>query len=232
MRVLLCGADMEKLIVEAKYLEVCGHQVRTCQNRSARILLETGREQPDALVIRFQVAGSDLARFFCLIADRYGASMRRIALVHPLQSFDRSLLERQYTQVCATDEQLAALLNDTTDEKMRTLQHEALSAQLNQLGIQRRLRGRKYILLAVEACLSRPDCEIREIYNTIAQRFGTNESNVERCIRFAIESAWNHGSYEKQIDMFGYTCKNRTGRPTNCEMIYMIADRLRNLGVA
>lgn len=232
MRVLLCGSEIGKLHAQAKYLENLGHQVRICQNRSARILLETEQEHPDALVVRFQVAGSDLAQLFYQIVDRYGASMRRIAVLHPMQSFNRVLLERQYAQVCATDEQLAALLDDAANVKIHALRREALSALLNQLGIQSRLRGRKYILLAVEACLYRPDCEIREVYRSIAERFDTNESNVERCIRFAIESAWNHGSYEKQMDMFGYTCKNRTGRPTNCEMIYMVADRLRNLGVA
>lgn len=62
---------------------------------------------------------------------------------------------------------------------------------------------------------------------TIAEKYTTTPSRVERAIRHAIEVAWNRGNMEMLNRLFGYTVKFEKGKPTNSEFMAMIADKLR-----
>ncbi len=53
------------------------------------------------------------------------------------------------------------------------------------------------------------------LYPTIAKRFQTTPSRVERAIRHAIEVAWSRGRMETLDAMFGYTIDTGKGKPTN-----------------
>ena len=65
------------------------------------------------------------------------------------------------------------------------------------------------------------------LYPTIAKKYQTTSSRVERAIRHAIEVAWGRGKIEVIEDMFGYTVSAGKGKPTNSEFIALIADKLR-----
>lgn len=67
------------------------------------------------------------------------------------------------------------------------------------------------------------------LYPTIAARYQTTASRVERAIRHAIEVAWNRGKMETLDSLFGYTINNGKGKPTNSEFIALIADTIRLL---
>ena len=64
------------------------------------------------------------------------------------------------------------------------------------------------------------------LYPTVAKKFGTTSSRVERAIRHAIEVAWDRGDLETLQKYFGYTVNSTKGKPTNSEFIAMISDRL------
>jgi hypothetical protein len=66
-----------------------------------------------------------------------------------------------------------------------------------------------------------------ENLSTIAKKFNTTPSRVERAIRHAIEVAWSRGKVDAINQLFGYTVNNTKGKPTNSEFIAMIADKLR-----
>ena len=65
------------------------------------------------------------------------------------------------------------------------------------------------------------------LYPSVAKKFNTTSSRVERAIRHAIEVAWDRGNIEVLQSVFGYTVSNVKGKPTNSEFIAMLADRLR-----
>ena len=65
------------------------------------------------------------------------------------------------------------------------------------------------------------------LYPTVAKKFKTTPSRVERAIRHAIEVAWDRGDVDVLSSYFGYTIQNSRGKPTNSEFIAMISDRLR-----
>ena len=65
------------------------------------------------------------------------------------------------------------------------------------------------------------------LYPTIAKRFQTTPSRVERAIRHAIEVAWSRGRMETLDALFGYTIDTGKGKPTTSEFIALIADKIR-----
>ncbi len=100
----------------------------------------------------------------------------------------------------------------------------------HRLGVPAHLRGYWYLREAVLLALE--DFRILDsvtgvLYPMIASKYQTTSSKVERAIRHAIETAWSRGKPEVAEEIFGYTVKNSSGRPTNSEFIALIADRVR-----
>lgn len=105
-----------------------------------------------------------------------------------------------------------------------------ITAVIHDIGIPAHIKGYQYlrdsIMLAVK------DNDIinsitKVLYPTIAKKYETTASRVERAIRHAIEVAWNRGNTETLNDFFGYTISNGKGKPTNSEFIALIADSIR-----
>ena len=68
----------------------------------------------------------------------------------------------------------------------------------------------------------------KQLYPSVAKRYETTSSRVERAIRHAIEVAWDRGDVDVlSLTYFGYTIHNTRGKPTNSEFIAMISDKLR-----
>lgn len=65
------------------------------------------------------------------------------------------------------------------------------------------------------------------LYPSIAKKYQTTPSRVERAIRHAIEVAWSRGKMETLDSLFGYTINLGKGKPTNSEFIALIADKIR-----
>ena len=65
------------------------------------------------------------------------------------------------------------------------------------------------------------------LYPTVAKRYQTTSSRVERAIRHAIEVAWNRGKLDTLDELFGYTVSTGKGKPTNSEFVALIADTIQ-----
>ena len=101
---------------------------------------------------------------------------------------------------------------------------------IHQVGVPAHIKGYQYlreaIMMAVEDIES-VSAITKVLYPSIAKKFHTTSSRVERAIRHAIEVAWDRGDLETLQSYFGYTVSGVKGKPTNSEFISMIADRLR-----
>ena len=101
---------------------------------------------------------------------------------------------------------------------------------IHQIGVPAHIKGYHYLREAI--MLSVEDSDIlnsvtKILYPTVAKRFDTTSSRVERAIRHAIEVAWDRGDIDTLNSYFGYTINGGRGKPTNSEFIAMIADKLR-----
>ena len=66
----------------------------------------------------------------------------------------------------------------------------------------------------------------KKLYPTIADKFSTSASKVERAIRHAIEVAWNRGKIENINNLFGIKVYSTNEKPTNGEFIALVADKM------
>lgn len=103
---------------------------------------------------------------------------------------------------------------------------------IHEIGVPAHIKGYQYLREAI--MMSVQDMEMlnsitKILYPTIAKKFQTTPSRVERAIRHAIEVAWSRGKMETLDALFGYTINTGKGKPTNSEFIALIADKIRLL---
>lgn len=143
-----------------------------------------------------------------------------------LKPFDVNILAQRVTQLTSsqmgkTDCAFTDKSNDLTI---------MVSEIMHQLGVPAHIKG--YLYLREAIILSIGDNEMMSsvtkiLYPTVAKRYSTTASRVERAIRHAIEVAWDRGDVDVLSSYFGYTIHNERGKPTNSEFIAMISDKLR-----
>jgi len=101
---------------------------------------------------------------------------------------------------------------------------------IHQMGVPAHIKGYQYLRDAILLVVNEVNllgAVTKELYPTIAEKYNTTPSRVERAIRHAIELAWDRGNVEMMNKFFGYTINIQRGKPTNSEFIAMIADKLR-----
>lgn len=104
------------------------------------------------------------------------------------------------------------------------------SVILHEIGVPTRLKGYQYLREAI--LLSVRDRNVMNavttvLYPRIAAPFDTTPSRVERSIRSAIEAAWNRGDLKNFLVRCGRTSSSLKSRPSNAELICLIADKLQ-----
>ena len=101
---------------------------------------------------------------------------------------------------------------------------------IHQIGVPAHIKGYQYLRTAILLTVNDSDIinsVTKILYPTVAKKYQTTTSRVERAIRHAIEVAWDRGDVDTLNSYFGYTIQNNRGKPTNSEFIAMIADNLR-----
>ena len=100
---------------------------------------------------------------------------------------------------------------------------------LHEIGIPAHIKGYHYlrdaIIMAVED-MDVLNAITKILYPTVAKKYQTTSSRVERAIRHAIEVAWSRGKLDTLDELFGYTVSTGKGKPTNSEFIALIADTI------
>ena len=101
---------------------------------------------------------------------------------------------------------------------------------LHQIGVPAHIKGYHYLRDSIIMCVEKPEiinAVTKQLYPSVAKKYETTSSRVERAIRHAIEVAWDRGDVEVLNGYFGYTIQGSRGKPTNSEFIAMISDKLR-----
>lgn len=101
---------------------------------------------------------------------------------------------------------------------------------MHEIGIPAHIKGYQYLresIMMVVDDISLLNAITKELYPSVAEKYDTTPSRVERAIRHAIEVAWSRGRIDTINKIFGYTVHEQKGKPTNGEFIAMVADRLR-----
>ena len=101
---------------------------------------------------------------------------------------------------------------------------------LHEIGIPAHIKGYHYLRDAIIMAVKDMDvlnAITKILYPTVAKKYQTTSSRVERAIRHAIEVAWSRGKLDTLDELFGYTVSTGKGKPTNSEFIALIADTIQ-----
>ena len=123
----------------------------------------------------------------------------------------------------------AQTVPQTPGQTQRSLEKD-VTDMIHEIGVPAHIKGYQYLREAI--MMSVQDIEMlnsitKILYPTIAKKYQTTPSRVERAIRHAIEVAWSRGRMETLDALFGYTINTGKGKPTNSEFIALIADKIR-----
>ena len=151
-----------------------------------------------------------------------------------MKPFDHDLIINRIKHVQAQKNGRKAVNNGKIVERMEMHPQKSLEAEITEIihevGVPAHIKGYQYLREAI--MMSVNDMEMlnsitKILYPSIAKKFQTTPSRVERAIRHAIEVAWSRGKMDTIDEMFGYTINNGKGKPTNSEFIAFITDRIR-----
>lgn len=115
---------------------------------------------------------------------------------------------------------------DISSEKMmdEKLAHIFISS-----GIPPHIKGYQFLREAVKQSVRTPEIInniTKELYPTVAEKFNTSPSKVERAIRHAIEVAWSRGKIDNLNTLYGIKVFAKGEKPTNGELIALVSDKL------
>lgn len=147
-------------------------------------------------------------------------------------------------ELLAKDKEFQIMITVPSKEKVNTIKiqgtentgikdhdlEQDVTDMIHEIGVPAHIKGYQYLREAI--MMSVEDVEMlgsitKILYPSIAKKFQTTSSRVERAIRHAIEVAWSRGKMETLDDLFGYTINIGKGKPTNSEFIALIADKIR-----
>ncbi len=97
------------------------------------------------------------------------------------------------------------------------------------VGIPAHIKGYQFLREAIKMAVDSPEIVnsiTKKLYPSIAEKFDTSPSKVERAIRHAIEVAWNRGKIENINNVFGLQVYGTNEKPTNGEFIALVADKM------
>ena len=159
---------------------------------------------------------------FIARALRLGVNYYMVKPVEMSQLMDRVRdSARQMEGVCEEPPELPPPPSPNVDDRMSNI--------FLSLGIPAHIKGYQFLREGVRLVIEQPDRINRitkELYPSIARRYATSPSKVERAIRHAIVVAWSRGRVESLNRAFGCRVAIPEDKPTNGEFIALIADKL------
>ncbi len=106
---------------------------------------------------------------------------------------------------------------------------ERLQKILIMVGIPSHIKGSKFLRDAIKASIGNPEMInniTKKLYPRIAELNNTSASKVERAIRHAIEVSWSRGKIDNINNIFGLKVFAKGEKPTNGELIALLADKI------
>lgn len=144
------------------------------------------------------------------------------AKYYAIKPFDPELLKRRVVEVLNTgDEHVINLVSNQMEEKITNI--------FITVGIPAHIKGYQFLREAIKLAIAQPEiinAITKKLYPTIADKYSTSASKVERAIRHAIEVAWNRGKIENINNLFGIKVYSSNEKPTNGEFIALVAEKM------
>lgn len=233
----------------AKILKSYGMNVTLCGKDGYEVIRAIERKATDVVVADVFMPNLDILGVLSSIKD---IEQKDRPLVMAMSSFDNGRLEKETLEAGAayyflkpvdfnTMAQRIIKVSDWKNEKApivtkwggvtTDVQLEIhITDIIHQIGVPAHIKGYHYLREGIMMTVKDSNMinsVTKILYPTIAKKYSTTSSRVERAIRHAIEVAWDRGDIDTLNAYFGFTIQNNCGKPTNSEFIAMISDKIR-----
>lgn len=218
---ILCKKDGERVVTlaQANHFDVIVMDVFMPQTDAIGVLerlRESGAQKPLVILISGVDNPSFESQMIGLGADYY--------FIKPVSA--QAVASRIRQLLTWRGDKKLAVLNHPSENEIELLVTEIL----HEIGVPAHIKGYQYLRTAIISCVedgSMLSSVTKVLYPSIAKKYDTTSSRVERAIRHAIEVAWDRGDVDVLSSYFGYTIQSQRGKPTNSEFIAMITDKLK-----
>lgn len=157
-------------------------------------------------------------------ALQYGADY------YMIKPCDVNVLKSRVVELKTSSVMIDKSVNNIKNVKPRNRQlEEKITNIFITVGIPAHIKGYQFLREAIKMAIDNPEIInsiTKKLYPSIAERFETTASKVERAIRHAIEVAWNRGKIENINALFGIRVYSNNEKPTNGEFIALVADKM------
>ena len=143
-----------------------------------------------------------------------------------IKPFDMQTLKERVLDLCETEKPNS---NTFFNSKIGSQIEEKITNIFITVGIPAHIKGYQFLREAIKLAIANPEIInsiTKKLYPTIAEKYDTSASKVERAIRHAIEVAWNRGKIENINNLFGIKVYSSNEKPTNGEFIALVADKM------
>lgn len=217
-----------------------GYQVEGSSSDGQQVVKDVEEKKPDFLITEALLSGMDGFKVFETIKKDMGENVPKVIFISTLSHsgfVSKAIKEgASYFMVKPIspenlEERICDILNDKDEgeERSEKLLDEKISNIFISIGIPAHIKGYQFLREAVKLAVEEPEIIgsiTKKLYPTIAQKFETSSSKVERGMRHAIEVAWNRGKIENINSLFGFKVYSSNDKPTNGELIALIADKM------
>lgn len=187
----------------------------------------------DAIELIKRINGSNYKKPAFIVTSSYSNSfiekaiMESGASLYMLKPFDMEILGDRIRAILGFTD------NSSSDSSLSSRSYNLdviVTDIIHKIGVPAHIKGYHYLREAIIESVH--DAQMLEsitkvLYPSVAKRFHTTPSRVERAIRHAIEIAWDRGDIDTLNSYFGYTINTGKGKPTNSEFIALITDKIK-----
>lgn len=226
--------ELKEFFYRRKYYEVVGSSLSGNQ-----VIKEVQETKPDVLVLEIMMPEKDGFVIMEELQSTMGEQMPKVIFISHLSHsgfISKALAEgASYFMVKPiSPDNLDSRINDILfNNRVERSADKGLDEKISNIfisiGIPANIKGYQFLREAVKLAIEEPDIIgsiTKRLYPTIAERFDTSSSKVERGMRHAIEVAWNRGKIENINALFGLKIYSANEKPTNGELIALIADKM------
>ena len=223
-----------------------GFEAVFCRKNGSSVVEEIRKQEPDVVLLDMFMSGIDAVGVMKTFKDD-----KRKPLFVVTTSYDSTFLQNEALGAGASYYVIKPFRTEDLLERISELMscskksssapagkilnadselEETVTAILHQIGVPAHIRGYHFLRTSIIMSIKQPEiinAVTKQLYPSVAEKYGTTPSRVERAVRHAIEVAWDRGDVDVLNSYFGYTIHNSRGKPTNSEFIAMISDRLR-----
>lgn len=246
--VIIAGEGNNSMELCSKALKSKGCDVKFIEKDGKKLVNESLKEKPDAIVMDAFMSGLDALS----VLENFGERLKENGtLTFILSSVENPNFEEEIlaagadyyflkpVEYSVVADRIIKMVNWNSGKSENTPAFSfedkkeleiVISDIMRQIGVPAHIKGYQYLRQAIMLTVNDPElmhAVTKILYPTVAKQNNTTSSRVERAIRHAIEVAWDRGDVDVLSSYFGYTIQNSRGKPTNSEFIAMISDKLR-----